>query len=185
MALAKDRKRLNVRGGGALYVRELDPTPSNTYLLLGYLSKTDFNDEHQMVGDVDEAGVLPDSKSGSQVFKLATELKQTSIDEIQLLNTAAGKYFEGIYVVTLANGRVQELSIPLIRLNPTLKMAFAAATERRIPLEIIGLAPKAAYTRGVVAFNVVLNQPYVLVEGSSATFNMSNTEASALATAIL
>jgi hypothetical protein len=185
MALARDRKRINVKGGGALYVRELDPTATNTYSLLGYLAKTDFNDEHQMVGDPDEAGNLPDTKRGSQKFTLKSELKQTTLDEINLLRNATGKYFEALYVVTLANGYVQELSIPLCRINPNLAMAFAAATERRIPLEIVALAPKAAFTRGVTAFNVIANQPYILVEGASATFNQSNTEASTLATAVL
>jgi hypothetical protein len=185
MALAKDRKRLNVKGGGALYVRELDPTPTNTYSLLGYLGGSDVADEHQMVESLDETGVLADVSSGSKIFRLKSKLQQSSIDEMDLLRTAENKYFEALYVVPLKNGRYQELSIPLCRINPTINASFAAATERNIPIELIGLAPKAAYTRGITAFNVVANQSYVLVEGAAATFNLSNTEASTLATAIL
>lgn len=185
MANQKDRKRINVKGGGLLYARELDPTPSNTYVELGYLDSSELDDMISMVGDIDEAGILPNSVEGSQVAKFRTVLKQSSADEINFLRNATGKFLELYYRVLLANGYYQEVSIPLARVNPSVNLKFAAGTERKISVEFFCLAPKAAYTRGVTAFNVVKDQPYVLIDGASATFNTSNTEASALAAAVL
>lgn len=185
MSNALDRQRINAKGGGEFFIRELGPTPSNTYLSLGYLDSSKLLDDPQMVGDPDEGGNQIAKISGGQDVKWQTTLKQSSIAEINLLRNAAGKFYEGYYAVTLENGNIQEISIPLLQIIPKLELAFAAATERKIPVEIQCLAPKAAYTRGVTTFNVVKNQPYIMIEGATATFNTSNTEASAMATAIL
>jgi hypothetical protein len=186
MALARNRTRINVKGGGKLYIREISPTASNTYLDLGYLQSTEFMNDNAMVGEVDEAGVLPDMNQGSQKATLKAVLKQSSIDEINLLNNAAGKYYELYYKnANLANGYVQELSIPIAKLKVGTTLKGASATERQLELEVYALAPKAAYTRGVTAFNVTENVPFILTENATAQFNTSNTEASALATAVL
>jgi hypothetical protein len=183
--MAKSRKAISVRGGGTFYYREIDPTPSNTYLEAGYIASSELDDVQQMVGEVDESGVLPDIKSGSQIVKWKMVLKQATQAVIDLLRNAAGKYYEGYYVVLLANGQYQEISIPVFTFSPNVNLRFAAATERQVACELNCLAPKAAYTRGVTAFNVVKDQPYIVLDGASATFNTSNTEASALATAIM
>ena len=184
MSLQKDRNRMNAKGGGDLYIREIYPTPSNTYLSIGYLDSTKLNDKHSMVGDPDEEGQVITKVDGGQDVTLDEILKQSSLDEINLIRNAGGKYYEAYYPCTLKNGNVQELSIPICQIIPDLSMEFKAATERKIPIQIQCLAPKAAYTRGVTAFNVIKNQPYIMVEGATATFNTSNTEASALAAAI-
>jgi hypothetical protein len=186
MAVARDRKRSNVRGGGKLYLRELSPTPSNTLLDVGYIKSTDFINEHTMVELFDETGNFIDNKSGQQKVVLNVILQQSSIDEINLLNNASGKYYELYYKnPNLANTYVQEVSIPIGVLKPGVTLKMAAATERTIELNISCLAPKADYVRGVTTFNVSENVPFIITETATAQYNTSNTEASAMATAIL
>jgi hypothetical protein len=186
MAVARARSRVNVKGGGKLYLRELSPAASNTLLDLGYIKSTDLMNEHSMVQSDDEAGNVIDSKSGAQKVTLKTVLQQSSIDEINLLNNAVGKYYELYYKnANLANGLVQEVSIPLGKIKPGVILKMASATERTIDLEITCLAPAASYTRTVTLFNVTENVPFIIAETATAQYNTSNTEASALATAIL
>ncbi len=186
MVIQRNRLRINVKGGGKWYIRQLSPAPSNTLLDLGYIKSTDLNNSHKMVDSEDETGILIDSKSGGQQAEVKFVLQQSSIDEINLLNNANGIYYELYYKnANLANGYVQELSIPLGKIvaGETLKMA--AATERTIDVTVKCLAPKADYVRGVTTFNVSENVPFILTETATAQYNTSNTEASAMATAIL
>lgn len=185
MALARDRKRINVKGGGKFYMRQIDPSPSNTYLDPGYLAGTSVLDEPTMVDSVEEAGNFVDTKVGATKATVEITMEQSGIDELGLMQNADGKYYEGYYPVLLANGNSQEWSFPLMKLKPGFNLNFAAATKRQIKLPFTLLAPKAAYVRGVTAFNVVANGTYIVVEGANATFNTANTEAAALATAIL
>ena len=185
MGLQKDRNRSNVKGGGDFYIRQIYPTPSNTYLSLGYLDSSKLSDKHSMVGDPDEEGQTIAKNDGGQDVVFTETLKQSGIDEINLIRNAAGVLYEAYYPCTLKNGNVQEISIPICQIIPNLDAEYKGATERKLTVEIQCLAPKAAYTRGVTAFNVLKNQPYIVVEGAAATFNTSNTEASALATAIV
>lgn len=185
MSLGKARKSISVRGGGTLLIRQLDPTPTNAYSDLGYIKDSTLEDADVMVGEVDESGVLPDFKSGSETCSWKLTLKQATQDEINFLRNAINMYFEAYYKVTLGNGNIQEISIPLCRVSPMFNAKFAANAERTLDIVITMLAPKAAFTRGVVAFNVVAGQPYILVDNATAQFNTSNTEASTLAAAIL
>jgi len=185
MALARDRKRINVKGGGKIQLRELDPSPSNTYLDLGYLVSNTLTDEHTMVESVDESGQLVNSQTGARKVTWKTVIKQTTADEINLLKNAGTKLYEVYYNVTMSNTYVQMLCLLPVRIKPSVVLDFASATERTLEVEFHCLVPKAAYTRGVTTFNVVANEPYVLVDASSETFNTSNTEASAIASAVI
>lgn len=126
MALTRDRKRINVKGGGKLWIRQIFPdSGADTFFDLGYINETDFDDEHNMVESIDETGQYIDTKSGGQKVTWKVTLKQTGIDEINLLKNSDGKYYELYYSVLVANGNYQEVSIPLAKvlLGPKLKFA--------------------------------------------------------------
>jgi len=186
MALTRDRKRINVKGGGKLQIRETHPSASDTFLDIGYISKSDFSDEHTMVESVDEQVLYVETKSGAQKVSWVTTIKQTGIDEINLLKNADGKYYELYYYVLLANGNYQELHIPLAKITAGTKLSFGSAAERSLDVTFQALSPKAGYTYSEnTTFNVTANVPYVLVENSSLQFVTANTQAGELATAIL
>lgn len=173
MALGLDRRRINVKGGGTLFIREIDPTPTAAFASVGFIKEDSFFDEHTMVESVDSAGRYIDTKSGSQHVRFETQLMQTSIDEINLLRNAflgsdAGRYYEIYYQVPLNNGDKQEFLFPVARITPNVNLQFRAATERTVNVVIHALAPKVALTRTPTAFNTAQWQPYVVVQGATA-----------------
>lgn len=184
MALEKSRLRINVKGGGTLRIRELSPTPSNTFLDVGYVTTDTLLDEPTMVDSIDEVGNFIDTKSGAQKVTWKTVLKQTSIDEINLLKNAVGKYYDLFYSVLLANGNTQEFRVWLGKIKPILTLEFAAATERKIEVEITALMPKATFTTTPTDYNVTAGNYYVVIENVVAKGVPTDTAAS-MATAIL
>lgn len=169
MALSRDRTRINVKGGGLAKIREISPTQTDGLSDLGYLGGSDVNDEHNVIEIVDETGSLIDALSGGQKAYMKTVLKQTSADEINLLRNAVGKYYDFYYYAKLNNGRFQELSAIPCKIKPGQVLSYKSATERTIEVTIYFLNPKAAATRAPVAYNVIADQPYVLIEGAAAT----------------
>lgn len=169
MALGLDRRRINVKGGGQLFVREIDPTPAASLSSVGFIDSDNFIDEHSIVESVDSKGDFIDAKSGARKVTIKSVLKQTSKDEIDLMTSLAlGRYYEAYYVVQLNNGSYQEFVAPVCRIIPGVNLEFKSATERHIELTIQVLAPKAALTRTPSAYNSVAWQPYALTEGVSA-----------------
>jgi hypothetical protein len=185
MSLGKNRKRINVKGGGTLQLRELAPTPADPFLDIGYLLSSKLTDEHTMIELSDERGDFIDAKSGGRKVHWETVLKQSGIDEINLLKNAEGKYYEVYYSVKTANdSMVQEVSLCLCKIKPGPVLEFKSATERTIQVTIYALAPDANLTRTPAAFNVVQHEPYVITEGITANGAPTDT-AAAVATAIL
>lgn len=169
LALARDRTRISVKGGGLAKIREISPSQVDAFLDLGYLSGSDINDEHNVLEIIDEAGNLIDALSGGQKSYIKTMLKQSSADEINLLKNAAGKYYDFYYYAKLNNGRFQELTAIPCKIKPGPVLSFKSATERTIEVTIYFLAPKAAATRAPIGYNVTADVPYVLIEGAAAT----------------
>ena len=185
MALDRNRGRINVKGGGKFKLREESPTASNSWLDLGWATSLKLVDEHSMVDIIDDGGNFVDSKSGGRKATWEAVLKQSGIDEINLLKNAEGKYYDLYYSVLVANDTLtQEISIPLGKIKPGVVLEFKSATERTLAVQISCLAPKADYVRTPTAFNVTENVPYVITEGAVANDPPTDT-ASTLATAIL
>lgn len=184
MALEKSRLRLNVKGGGTLRIRELSPTPSNTFLDVGYVTSDIILDEPTMVDSVDEMGNFIDTKSGAQKVTWKAVLKQTSIDEINLLKNAVGKYYDLFYSVLLSNGSTQEFRVWLCKLKPLLNLEFAAATERKLEVEFTALMPKGTFTATPTEYNVTAGAYYVVIENAVAK-GVPTDAAASMATAIL
>ena len=183
MALQKSRSRINVKGGGDLRLRELDPTPADPFLVVGYLSETALNDEHNFIEAMDELGEVADALSGSQSVMFTPLLKQSSLDEINLLKNADGKLYEVYYSVALKSGNVQEYHFPFCRIKPGVVATFQSATERTIPCEIHALSPAAAFTHTPTDFNVVKGVPYTVIENAAAQGPPTETAANVAASA--
>ncbi|MFI5250798.1 MAG: hypothetical protein ACHQQQ_00075 [Bacteroidota bacterium] len=185
MSLGKNRKRINVKGGGTLQIRELSPNPTDTFSDIGYLVSSKLTDEHTIIELSDERGDFIDAKSGARKVHWETTLKQSGIDEINFLKNADGKYYEVFYSVKTGNDTmVQEISMCLCKIKPGPVLEFKSATERTIQVTIYALAPATTFTRTPSAYNVVAREPYLILEGLSATGVPSDT-ASSVASAIL
>lgn len=184
LALSRDRLRQNVRGGGLAKLREIYPTPSDTFLDLGYLNGTDLTDDHNMIEITDEAGNFIDTLSGSQKAMMKTVLTQSSIDEVLLRKNARAKYYDLYYSVLLANGNTQEVSAGIVKIKAGGNLEFKSGTLRGIELEIYFLAPKGDFTRTPVDYNIVAPAPYVIIENAVAKGLPSDT-ATNLKTAVL
>jgi hypothetical protein len=185
MSLEKNRQRINVKGGGTLQIRELSPSPIDSFSDIGYLVSSKLTDEHTMVELSDERGDFIDAKSGGRKVMWETVLKQSGIDEINLLKNAEGKYYNVYYSVATSNGTLtQEISIAIAKIKPGPTLEFKSATERTITVIIYCLAPADDFTRTPAAFNVVKHEPYVITEGAVANDVPTDT-ASDLAAALL
>lgn len=164
-------------------VRELYPTPSDTFLDVGWLGGTNLNDEHNMLEIIDEQGILLDWKSSGKVFNLTSKLKQSGIDEINLVRNADGKYYEMYYKVTTGEAKVQEINA-FVKIQPGAQIEFAAGTERTIPITIKGWAVKAALVRSPTVYNIAVYESYVYIENAAAQGVPIDTAAT-VATAVL
>ena len=167
MALGKSRTRIQVRGGGFLLMREISPTPSDTFLDVGYLQQTEFTDTRNMIEAIDERGLQVDFIEGGTIVVLKATLMQADADVIALLRNSASKYYDVYYYAVLADGKYQEFSAPVCKFMGGPKMTFAANTIRTVELELRLLPSKGAYTRTPAAFNVALGDFYVVSENAA------------------
>lgn len=169
MGLQKDRTRINAKGGGNLYARQLVSGSTDTaFVNLGQLVSSGLDDSPAMVDSVNEGGELVMTQVGSRKAKWDAVLMQAGIDEINLLRQADGKFYEIYYAVPLKNGNTQEVVACPVIIVPKVTLAFAAATQRNIPVEIIFLMPKAAYTRNPTDYNNSTPNYYVMIENAVA-----------------
>lgn len=183
MAISRTRTRINVKGGGKFQLRQISPTPSNTFLDAGYLKSTKIADEFAMADISDAHGDYIEYLPTGEKFIATIELLQTGIDEVNLQKNADGIYYDCYYSVLLANGNTQEWSIPLCKLKVGYVLDMKPG-ERILGMEMHALAPVGAFTRTPTAFNVVALVPYTLTEGAVANGAPTDT-ASTLATAVL
>jgi hypothetical protein len=169
MALGTDRRRINVKGGGILQVREIDPTPNDNFSSLGFIKSDTFLDEHSMVESIDSKGDQIDNKSGGHAVTWTSVLMQTSKDEIDLMADAEAKYYEVYYRVQLNNGDYQMIVFPVCRIKPGFSLEFQSATERTIELEIRALAPAIALAARTPSaeYDTAVWEAYSLVESSA------------------
>jgi len=183
MALAKARTKINAKGYGYLLVREISPTPSNSWLDVGYIQVTDFEDTRESVEAVDERGWLVDNLEGGQRVKLTTQLMQSNIDVIAFLKAAGPKYYEIMYKGTTADTQYQKMN-GIGKVTGGLTMKFAANSLRTISLVISMLPWRTAMARTPTDYNVALGDFYVWIEAGSDTAMPSDTAAD-VATAAL
>jgi hypothetical protein len=186
LALARDRTRQDLNGGGLLKIRPISPAASDTFLDLGYLGGTDLGDEHSIIKWIDEVGNVINAQTGQREAGIKSVLQQSSIDEINLLKNARGVYYDVYYYKkNLETGKIQELSACCCKLKPGSVLSMKSNSQRTLALEIYFLAPKAAFTRTPTGFNVVADEPYVIAEQASVALGSPTDTASTLAAAVL
>jgi len=185
MSLQKARTRINVKGGDVFKMRQISPTPSDTFVDYGYLTSLEFGDVRDMVESPDAAGNLINANAAGRTVSFTLTLMQTSKEEIDAVAALADKYFDCIYHVQLAVAATyQHLSMVCVKFNPSIQLVFQAGTRREIKLTGYALCPKAAYTRTPTTYNVVAGVPYVFLDDAVAATDPSDT-AAATATAVL
>jgi len=169
MPLGYDRRAINVKGGGTLQLRVIDPTAQQgAFASVGFIKNDILVDEHGIVESQDSKGDAIDAKSGSQKVKFTSVLMQSSKDEIDLMKDAKDRYYEMYYKAVNNDATIQEIVAAVCRIKPGIEIAFGAATERNISLEIHFLAPATVLTRTPAAYNTAQWVPYVLTEGAAA-----------------
>ena len=164
--MGKNRREINVKGGGYFAYREIDPTPTNGFTLIGFLADSNFDDSYDMIESRDDAGNYIDTKEAGQKPMFISNLLQSSKSVIDFMKNAKDKYFETYYKVQLNNAQWQEYLFPVCRIIPGVKLEFKPG-ERRIPLSVSVLWPSAALSRTPSGFNTAIGEYYKLVEGSS------------------
>lgn len=184
MALGKDRSRINVRGGGDLYIRELKPTATDAFSQLGIIEKFEIVPDFGMMDIPDAEGNILDFLAGQKRFGINITLAQSSKDELDFIHNASGKYYDMLYNVPMEDGTTQQWSFCLVKFEPGSPLSFAGSTKRSPMLKGVALAPKAAFTRTPTTFNIVKNTPFVLYQNASPAATPSDTAAT-MATAII
>jgi hypothetical protein len=168
MANQKDRERFAVKGGGIAKIKEVASGGAFTTMdFIGYTEETDILIDQDMVEFKDERGFLINLVSSGEMWKVTIQLLQVGIDEINLLKTAANKYFHFYYQAQLRNGNYQEVYIPLCKIMPKVPLNFKPG-KRSIPVEIVALMPKGAITSSPADYNVPADAYGVIIENAAA-----------------
>lgn len=168
-ALGKNRDSMNVKGGGLLKSAVI---ASGGILAtmddLGYLAGTDLVIDAKEVEFDDERGFKINVLSGGEEWRIKSTLMQTSIDEYNLIKNGINEYRHFYYQVKLANGRYQEIYIPLGKIVSNVSLSFKPGEKRNLPIEIIALMPKGAVSVTPSGLNVAADSYGTVLEGASA-----------------
>jgi len=179
MSLGKYRNRINSRAKAySLKLYELASGGAVTAMSdIGYIESAELVDEPSLVESVDAAGDLVNSIVGSQKATLKVVLKQTSYDEINLVNTAGDKPFHVYLQVKLDDPTTtfQELYIPLAKITSPLTLSYAAGTERKIEITFTMLMPKGTVTVTPAGLSVAAGKYYALVDTAATALGAPTT----------
>ena len=185
MSLGRYRTLENAKGGGTLWIRQISPTPSDTFLDIGWIGGTTLDDKQSAIESKDERGDLAIVLYSERICMMKTILHQVGQDEIDLVNKMANQntFYDIYYPVTLENTYVQEISACLCQVKMGVPIDYKSG-QRTIPCDFYMLAPKGAFTRTPTDWNVVSRAPYMMLTSATAKGKPSDT-ASSLATAVL
>lgn len=131
--MAFNRRRVFVKGLGALEVREVLPTPAAAFSNVGALKSVVINDVHTIVDVIADTGHRLNALSSEQKVSGVAELWQTSADEINLLRDAIAKQHAVRYGGLASPTAFQFWSFPMARLAPNVTLGYKPG-ERTLPL---------------------------------------------------
>lgn len=187
MALGKSRTRINSKGKGVLLkLAEIASGGALTSMDdVGYLTDCSIVVEDAMVDSVDAGGQMINSQSGSEKVTIKGTLKQTSADEINLVNNAGNKFHHAYLQVQLDSPTVtyQEWYAPVCKIKPGVTLEFKSATERTIALEIVLLMPKGAVSVTPAGLNVAAGSYYTFAETATTPLGQVTTSTGTIYTA--
>lgn len=167
-SLGFDRKKFSNKGGGKLKVKELaNGSNAVTMDFLSILGESGLNIDPNIVEFKDERGMLWEILPGGEIWKWKSTLLQVGKDEIDFIRSYQ-KYFHMYYVsAPFANGYVQEIYIPLVKISSPLDLKFQNSA-RNLPIEFTALMPKAALTVTPAGLSVPEDTYGVVVENAAA-----------------
>lgn len=187
MALGKSRVRINAKGGGILLkAYELASGGAVTAMNdLGYVESVELMDEPSMQEAVDAAGAMANAVEGSRKVTVKAVLMQSGYDEINLVNTAEGKFFHVYLQVKQDNPTVtyQEAYIPLAKITSALTLSYQANNTRKIEVVFTALMPKGAVSVTPAGLNVAAGLYYVLVDTATTALGQVTTATGTIYTA--
>jgi len=176
MTLQKSRDSFNVKGGGLLKTAVLASGGSFAVMDdVGYLDQTDIKFDPGMVQWEDERGFVINALPGTENWTLTTNLMQSSINEISLIQGGWSAYRHFYYYVKLANGNFQEMYLPLCKIISPLEVQYKAPNKRILKLEIQVLMPKGLVTVTPAGLSVPDSTYGVIVENSAALGQVTTT----------
>jgi hypothetical protein len=167
MALQKLRTRINVKGGNLFKIEEITSGGALTTMRdVGFIQSVQWGDEHNMVESISADGKLLNVQSGGNKPTITVVLKQTSIDEINLVKDIVNRLYHVYYQVLLDTPVVtyQEFYAPCCRISQGMVLNFASATERTIELKVSALWPKGAVTVTPAGLSTAANESYKVAE---------------------
>lgn len=168
MALGKNSAKINTKGFGYLLLREIHPTPSNTFLDLGYVESTELSDEPQLITSTDERGFVVAVTESAKVVTLKAVLMQSNTDVIAFMKAASSKWYDVYYYGSTADAQVQEFNFPKCKITGGLKLSFKANTPRNVPIEIHAMPLVTALAADPGAtFDLAADDIYSFVESAS------------------
>ncbi len=137
--LTKDRTRESCRGLGNLEIRQVEPTEDTQFFSVGFLDNgigvniEDFRDEEEIITD---DGCLNNVLTKNKVTRISAGLKQSSIEEINLLKEALGKIYAMRYwgKSHLSPERYQYYVINRAKISSSLSLPFKPG-QRIIPFK--------------------------------------------------
>lgn len=179
MALGKSRVRINAKGGGIL-IKATALTSGGALTTmddLGYVESVELTDEPSIQEAVDAAGAMANAIEGSRKVTVKAVLLQSSYDEINLVNTAEGKFFHLYIQVKQDNPTVtyQEAYLPLCKITSSLTLGYQANNTRKIEVMFTALMPKGAVTVTPSGLNVAAGLYYVLVDTATTALGQVTT----------
>jgi hypothetical protein len=92
MGNTRSRERLSVKGLGKVEAREIAPGNDAAFVDLGYIEETTFKDIIELEKVNDETGAVVNVLEKGRAVSLETNLKEVSINEINFISQAIGKY---------------------------------------------------------------------------------------------
>lgn len=124
MSYGRYRSRIFGKGLGNFTVRELSPSVGSAFLHTGYLDRTDLKDLIEIEVVKDEHGDVIRMLELSQEARFITNLKQTGIDEINLLRSAGGKLYAVRYYGTTKENIWQYFCAETGNIMPGVELPF-------------------------------------------------------------
>jgi hypothetical protein len=132
----KYRSRIFAKGLGNFTVLELSPTADTIFRNPGYLDNTALKDLVEVEVVKDENGNVILARENSQEARFLTNLKQTSIEEINLLRNAGGKLYAARYYGLTKDNVFQYFCIETGSITPGVELPYGK-TARMLALNLL------------------------------------------------
>jgi hypothetical protein len=188
MALSRSRVRQNVKGGGLFKITELTSGGAATTMDdAGYIESLDLVVDPTMADFVEASGSLINRIRAMEKDTIKVVLQQSTADEINLVLTAAGKFFHAYYQVLLDNptATYQEFYWPLVKIDPGLTLKYGGGGKRLVELNMTVLMPAGAVTIAPSGLSVVAGSYFTMADTATTPLGQITTAVGTIYSAAL